>query len=90
LIPYRETIPPGEWAPINIAIKIDGDRDCCGFNNRSYLYADLRDPEKVLHWGETFVRIVMFVEGKPTSSPWFRLLNPESLDGFTLQLRDRA
>jgi hypothetical protein len=86
LIPYRETLPPGEPFPINVAIKHEGDTGFFGFNNRSYLDPSLRDREKRVSHERAFVRVVLRVGGSLESSPWFELQNPDaSLARFTIE-----
>lgn len=88
LIPHRETIPPGDSASINVAVKFEGDLQCYGFNNRSYGFQDegqWRYSKQRLDSTSAYVGIVISFEGKEYRSPDFVLDNPDSsVASFTL------
>lgn len=89
LIPHRETIPPGEHAFLDVAIKHQGDRQCYAFNNESYFYADKtwRHPDRRLDAERIFVRALVYVAGKRHPSEWFILENRDaSVASFALRL----
>jgi hypothetical protein len=88
LIPHRETIPPGGSASINVAVKHQGDRQCYGFNNRSYGFPQWRSPQQRLDCICAVVRVIINFEGRPHRSPAFVLDNPDaSVANFTLRRR---
>jgi hypothetical protein len=81
IIPYRETLPPGDHAMLNVAIKHQGDRQAYAFNNESYLYlgAGWRHPKRRLDAVRIYVRATVYVSGKPHPSEWFVLTNPDAM-----------
>jgi hypothetical protein len=90
VIPHRETIPPGERASVNVAVKFVGEDDCWGFNNRSYAHGG-KTAEQRLGCKCALVQVVVNFEGKPYRSPEFILENPDpSASSFALVKRQRS
>ncbi len=77
LVPYREDIVAGETAVLVIAIKHNGDDECYGFNNESYLVEDRRLHDRAIDQGISRV-IVRVVSGDLVRLGEFELRNPGS------------
>jgi hypothetical protein len=88
IIPYRETMPAGDHAILDVAIKHQGDKQCYAFSNQSFIYdaKGFRHPALRLDAQQIYVQAIVYVEGKRYPSEWFVLENPAaSLNKFVLR-----
>jgi hypothetical protein len=89
-VPHREDILAGESAVLDIALKLDGDTDCYGFNNLNYMDSSHRLAEHRVEQGTCRV-LVRVVSGDYVRVEQFELRNTgTSLKGFSLgEVMDR-
>jgi len=84
LVPHREDVFAGQPATIDVAVKLDGDGDCFGFNNENYLVADHRLADHLVGQGVSRV-VVRIAAGELVRVAEFHLHNPgTTLNDFVL------
>jgi hypothetical protein len=85
-------IPPGKSSAndLDIAMKIDGDKECFGHNLEAEFYSDdlLRNRQAQLDVGEYLVLVQLTTAGK-TFPAWFKLINGCDYANFELQNIDK-
>jgi hypothetical protein len=69
----RMDVYPGEEEVLDVAVRFDGETDCYGWNNDSYLY-NWRNPNWKLPRGRYLVKVVITSSGRKCSGV-FRLVN---------------
>ncbi len=86
----RMDIYPGENAAIDIAVQLDGDSECYGWSNDSYLQTPFWRPHawKLLQ-GEYLVRIRVLSSGE-TLSGVFKIKNAGTRLYFEIQQASKA
>ena len=82
LTPSRIDIHPGERESLDIAVRIDNDSDCYGWNNDAYIH-QWRNPEWRLAAGRYLVRVTV-TSGGQLWSEIFRLVNDVPRTDFRL------
>jgi hypothetical protein len=80
---YRINVNPGEEELFNIAARFDGEDDCYGWSNQSYLEPLWRNPDWKLSHGCFLVRVKITSSGN-TCEGLFRLINDIPMKDFRL------
>jgi hypothetical protein len=79
----RVDVYPGESELLDVAVRFDGEPDCYGWNNESYVH-NWRNPDCKLPCGRYLVKVVIASSGQKCVGV-FRLINDvEGLAGFRL------
>jgi hypothetical protein len=88
-IESRIDIPAGESAPLDVAVRFEGEDICYGWNNESYRY-DWRHPRWKLPNGRYLVQVTVICSGYKKTG-LFRLMNTAAtLHDFRLVLTGRS
>ena len=69
----RVDVYPGEEELLDVAVRFDGETDCYGWSNESYLY-NWRSPNWKLPRGRYLVKVVVTSSGQKCTDA-FRLIN---------------
>jgi hypothetical protein len=88
----RIDVYPGEAELLDVAIRFDGESDCYGWNNESYLY-DWRSPQWKLPRGRYLVKVVVTSSGQKCADVFRLTSDVDHLDSFrliTASKEDRA
>lgn len=76
-------IPPGEYSNLDIVNKIEGEEDCFGWNNESYIN-NWRHPEWKLAQGKYLAKVRVKTGGREFNSI-FVIRNDLEFDDFCLE-----
>jgi hypothetical protein len=79
----RTDVYPGEFGTLDVAVRLDEDEDCYGWNNESYLSA-WRNPNWTLQHGRYLVSVTISSSGQKCVG-LFRLLNDVPRTDFRLE-----
>jgi hypothetical protein len=82
LSPSRIDIAPGERETLDIAVRIDNDSDCYGWNNNAYIH-QWRNPDWRLVAGRYLIKVTVTSAGQSWSQI-FRLINDVPRTDFRL------
>jgi hypothetical protein len=78
-------VPPGSERDIDVAVRLDDDKECYGWSNESYLSnPPWRNPNWKLDPGRYLVRVTIFSGGQSCTAV-FRLLNEGRREDFRLE-----
>jgi hypothetical protein len=81
----RIDVYPGERELLDVAVRLDNDSECYGWNNEAYLQREFwRTPAWKLPPGRYLVKVVIASSGQ-TCSGIFRLINDVSRQDFRLE-----
>jgi hypothetical protein len=77
------TVYPGENELLDIAVRLDDEADCYGWDNESF-FTDWRNQKWQLGSGRHLVKVEITSSG-PRCTGWFRLENPAGRGDFRLE-----
>jgi hypothetical protein len=81
-------IIPGETTNLDVVFRIDGDSDCYGWNNESYLY-DWKHPKWKLEKGRYIAKVTIKTGGTEFSSAYL-VVNDVPFEDFRLEQLDSS
>ena len=81
-------IPPGEYANIDIALRLEGEDECYGWNNENYLYDNNKNPNWRLDKGRYIAQVTVKSAGRQFTDA-FMVCNDVPYQDFRLETIDR-